>query len=220
MNVDSPHKDPVMRNVDVFSDVELNQLLNKRSTKLLGFETPWRSCDIIVIMMTSSNGDIFRVTGPLCGEFTGPGEFPTQRPVTRSFDVFFDLRLNKRLSKQPRGRWFQTQLWSLWRHCNGPCKIPVTVTTYLELGPIQMTTFLSKFKIPGQYKILHMIRQLRSHGVCKILLRSDHQEMNYTRTEFPSNLKCGWKYSVTCSFRFWVDNSIIGKILLSFTKRP
>ena len=41
--------------------------------------------------MTSSNGNIFRVTGPLCGEFTGPGEFPTQRPVTRSFDVFFDL---------------------------------------------------------------------------------------------------------------------------------
>ena len=28
------------------------------------------------------------------------GEFPTQRPVTRNFDVFFDLRLNKRLSKQ------------------------------------------------------------------------------------------------------------------------
>ena len=45
-------------------------------------------------MMTLSNGNIFRVTGPLCGEFTGPGEFPTQRPVTRSFDVFFDLRLN------------------------------------------------------------------------------------------------------------------------------
>ena len=70
------------------------------------------------IMMTSSNGNIFRVTGPLCGEFTGPGEFPTQRPVTRSFDVFLDLRLNKRLSKQPRGWWFKTQSWSLWRHCN------------------------------------------------------------------------------------------------------
>ena len=42
--------------------------------------------------MTSSNGNIFRVTGPLCGEFTGPGEFPAQRPVTRSFDVVFDLR--------------------------------------------------------------------------------------------------------------------------------
>ena len=46
-------------------------------------------------MMTSSNGNILRVTGLLCGEFTGPGEFPTQRPVTRSFDVFFDLRLKK-----------------------------------------------------------------------------------------------------------------------------
>ena len=60
-----------------------------------------------VHMMTSSNGNIFRVTGPLCGEFTGPGEFPTQRPVTRSFDVYFDLRLNKRLSKQPWGWWFE-----------------------------------------------------------------------------------------------------------------
>ena len=69
-------------------------------------------------MMTSSNGNIFRVTGLLCGEFTGPGEFPTQRPVTRSFDVFFDLRLNKRLSKQPWGWWFETPSWSLWRQCN------------------------------------------------------------------------------------------------------
>ena len=69
-------------------------------------------------MMTSSNGNIFRVTGPLCGEFTGPGEFPTQRPVTRSFDVFFDLRPNKQLSKQPRGWWFETPPWSLWRQCN------------------------------------------------------------------------------------------------------
>ena len=69
--------------------------------------------------MTSSNGNIFRVSGPLCGEFTGPGEFPAQRPVTRSFDVFFDLRPNKWLSKQPRGWWFETLSWSLWRQCNG-----------------------------------------------------------------------------------------------------
>ena len=68
--------------------------------------------------MTSSNGNIFRVTVPLCGEFTGPGEFPAQRSVTRSFDVFFDLRLNKRLNKQPWGWWFETPSWSLWRQCN------------------------------------------------------------------------------------------------------
>ena len=76
------------------------------------------SCYIMWVMMTSSNGNIFRVTGPLCGEFTGPGEFPTQRSVMRSFYVFFVLRLNKRLNKQPWGWWFETPSWSLWRHCN------------------------------------------------------------------------------------------------------
>ena len=70
------------------------------------------------IMMTSSNGNIFRFSGPLCGEFTGPGEFPAQGPVTRSFDVFFDLHPNKRLSKQWRGWWFETQPCPLWRHRN------------------------------------------------------------------------------------------------------
>ena len=48
------------------------------------------------------------------------GEFPAQRPETRSFDVFFDLRLNKRLSKQWRGWWFETPSHPLWRHCNVP----------------------------------------------------------------------------------------------------
>ena len=47
-----------------------------------------------------------------------PGEFPTQRPVTRSYDVFFELRLNKRLSKQWWVCWFETPSCPLWRHCN------------------------------------------------------------------------------------------------------
>ena len=58
-------------------------------------------------MMTSSNGNIFRVTGHLCGA------------VTRSFDVYFDLRPNKRLSKQSWGWWFETLSPPLWRHRNG-----------------------------------------------------------------------------------------------------
>ena len=47
------------------------------------------------------------------------GEFPAQRPETRSFDVFFDLGLIERLSKQSRGWWFETPSRPLWRHCNG-----------------------------------------------------------------------------------------------------
>ena len=57
-------------------------------------------------MITSSKGNIFRVTGHLCGEVTG--EFPAQKPFKRSLDVFFKLRLNKRCSKQWRGWWFET----------------------------------------------------------------------------------------------------------------
>ena len=47
-----------------------------------------------------------------------PGESPAQGPVTRNFDVFFDLRPNKLLSKQSRGWWFETALRPLWRHRN------------------------------------------------------------------------------------------------------
>ena len=46
------------------------------------------------------------------------GEFPSQKPVTRSFYVFFDLCLEKRLNKQSRRRWFEKPLRSLWRHPN------------------------------------------------------------------------------------------------------
>ena len=45
-----------------------------------------------------------------------PGEFPAQRPVMQDFAVFFDLRLNKRLSKQSWGWWFEMLPRPLWRH--------------------------------------------------------------------------------------------------------
>ena len=65
------------------------------------------------------------------------GKFPSQRPVTRSFDVFLDLRLNERLSKQSRGWWFETPSRPLWRHSNVPHlsvinqKRAVFIATYL-----------------------------------------------------------------------------------------
>ena len=49
--------------------------------------------------------------------------FPSQRPVMWSFDVFFILHLNKRLSKQSRRRWFKTPLHRLWSHSNGILKL-------------------------------------------------------------------------------------------------
>ena len=57
--------------------------------------------------LTSHQMETFSVLLALCaGNPPVTGELPSQRPVARSFDVFFDLRLNKRLSKQSRRRWF------------------------------------------------------------------------------------------------------------------
>ena len=65
----------------------------------------------------------------LCaGDSPVTGEFPSQRPVTRSFDVFFEPRLNKQLSKQSWSWWSETPSRSLWPHCNG---IWCTNTFYL-----------------------------------------------------------------------------------------
>ena len=83
-------------------------------------------------MMTSSNGNISALLALCAGNSPVTGEFPPQRPVTRSFDVFFELPLNKRLSKQCWGWWFETSLCSLWRHSNYSldCKI-ISSCSYL-----------------------------------------------------------------------------------------
>ena len=81
-----------------------------------------------------------------------PGEFPAQRPVTRSFDVFFDVRLNKRLSKQSCGWWFETLACPLWRHSNGTvlnCIVPNWChckSNLMALRPRQSVISLIRFR--------------------------------------------------------------------------
>ena len=69
------------------------------------------------IMMTSSNGNIFRVTGPSCGEFTGHWWIPHTKASDAEL-LFFYVRLNKRLSKQSWGWWFEMPSHPIWRHCS------------------------------------------------------------------------------------------------------
>ena len=82
--------------------------------------------------MTSSIGTIFRINGPLCREFTGHRWIPLQRPVTRSFDVAFNLSLNKRLSKQSWDWWFETPSHSLWRDRDGFARLFLSISRFLE----------------------------------------------------------------------------------------
>ena len=62
--------------------------------------------------------ETFSMLLALCaGNSPGTGEFPLQRPVTPSFDVSFDMHLNKWFSKSKR-QWFEMPSHSLWHYCN------------------------------------------------------------------------------------------------------
>ena len=74
-----------------------------------------------------------------------PGEFPTQRPVTRSFDVFFDLRMNKWLSRQFWGWWFEMLSCPLWCRCNGlPQWFPLAILPVAAKLLLKVELILSK----------------------------------------------------------------------------
>ena len=85
----------------------------------MGLTVFWRK----TAMMTSSNENFSALLAICAGNSPVPGEFPAQRLVTQSFDVFFDLRLSKRLSKQSWGWGFETPSRSLWHHCNASALI-------------------------------------------------------------------------------------------------
>ena len=89
-------------------------------------------------MMTSSNGNISRVTGHL----------------TRSFGVFFDLRLNKRLSKQSWGWWFDTLSCPLWCHCNAYAGAFVSELDHHGIKVIACSLFHTK-SLPKQVFTYH-----------------------------------------------------------------
>ena len=72
---------------------------------------------ICFIMITSSNGNFFWVTGHLCRELTGHRWIPHTKASDVEFSCFFNLRPNRRLSKQWWGWWFVTPSRPLWRHC-------------------------------------------------------------------------------------------------------
>ena len=111
----SPHKWPVTRKMFPFDDV----IMSRR------WVNGWQGHIKLVAAYGKTSWwrhqmETFSALLALCaGNSSVTGEFPAQRPVTRSFDVLFGLRLNKRLSKQWWGWWFETLSSPLWRHCIG-----------------------------------------------------------------------------------------------------
>ena len=104
------------------------------SNETFGWVEEWL---IVLILWELGNQHIVSITwwrhqmetfSALLAICAGNGEFPAQRPVTRNFDVFFDLRPNKLLSKQSWGWWFETRSRPLWRH-------PIETVTSIMVNP-------------------------------------------------------------------------------------
>ena len=92
-------------------------MITKITDSLLG--PVGKCCNGLRIPWWRHQMETFSALLAICaGNSPASGEFPAQRPVTRSFDVFFDLCLNKRLRKQSWGWRFETLSRPLWRHCN------------------------------------------------------------------------------------------------------
>ena len=97
------HKTISGREMSVHGILEIN-LMSKKVYR----STWWRNQVETFSTLLAISAGHSPVTGELCA----------QRPVTRSFHIYFDLRLCKRLSKQWRGWWFETPSRPLWRDCN------------------------------------------------------------------------------------------------------
>ena len=93
-------------------------------------------------MMTLSNGNIFRVTDLLCGEFSRHRWILRTKASGRSFDVFFDLLQSQQLSKQWRSRWSEMPSRPLCRHCNEICLLinSCTIST-TQINPLSSKVF-------------------------------------------------------------------------------
>ena len=139
------------------------------------------------------------------------GEFPAQRPVTRSFDVLFDLFLNIRLSKQSVGWRFETSTRPIWRHRNvmGFQGILFRRNDKWMLSRFLLTDKVSNIRIGGRLRIfIHENLALDSHvnHICLYKITMNHNglwfdyiippEMQLT-TDFICKLQLRTKWSLS-----------------------
>ena len=108
----------------------------RNKISLIGKRTLLVQWTSVFAKMTSSSGNIFRVTGPLCGEFTGHRWIPLTKARDAELWCFVDLRPNKRLSNHSWGWWFETPASSLWRQCN----VYGTAWSWLRCGTLCLLT--------------------------------------------------------------------------------
>ena len=84
-------------------------------------------------IMTSWNGNIFRVTGPLCGEFTGHRWIPLTKATDAEHWCFLWSAPQQTLNNELRRWWFETQSRPLWRHSYALCILNGIYCHYIDV---------------------------------------------------------------------------------------
>ena len=165
----------------------------------------WRASwlDINVFKFYSSNGNIFRVTGHLCA----------QRLVTRSFDVFFNLCLNKRMSKQSWGWWFETPSCPLRRHSNENKEIALPAWQFLCMAKLLYTwcswgcnVMLKSNDNWCDYK-LHLCKKNRII-ICRLKYFQNGRFLDYMTTQIDSERYTNmyWLSLNSSSPKIWISH--------------
>ena len=115
--------------------------------------------------------EIFSPLLTLCaGNSPVTGDFPAQRPLTRSFGVFFDLRLNKQLSKQSWGWWFQMPSRSFWRHCNVSVQFNFMNGNLYCWGSLHMHFLLTIYSLLSHIYVWTKVTHLKRSTACILYL--------------------------------------------------
>ena len=84
------------------------------------------------------------------------------KPVTPSFDIFCDPCLNKRLSKQSWGWWFESLSRPLWRHYYGP------FTTRSVTSPYPIHHGNCKARTGGHFHYHGLSKMISNHVPSKV----------------------------------------------------
>ena len=139
-------------------------------------------------MMTSSNGNIFRITGPLWGESTSDWRIPLTKKVIWSCNVFFDLTQKKRLSKQSSLWWFEMPSHSLWHHCNDMTQYCIQHIS--DYSRIYIRLSAHKIKTPGPWFNIKTssFQYRKSHCIDKTIVRLSYLRSGNSYTGMKASL--------------------------------
>ena len=125
----------VTRSQRINSSFDYENVPCYNGTTLLG-----RICGV---MMTSSNGNIFSITGPLCRQSTDHRWIPLTMDSEAELWPYLWYSSEPSLSKQSRCKWFRPSC-SSWRHCNcwmGKCHVTTSLYTTSSRVSVMINTF-------------------------------------------------------------------------------